>query len=54
VVLQKKFLFILSVPYYKICRTAQEKEYSLDKETTTYDDTSDALRLSVNEYEIDV
>ncbi|CAN5453441.1 hypothetical protein BH18THE1_BH18THE1_14850 [soil metagenome] len=33
-------------------RTAQAKEYSLDKEQTSYSDTLDALRLSLNGYNI--
>ncbi len=33
-------------------RTAQVKEYSLDKEQTSYDDLLDALRLSLKGYEI--
>ena len=31
-------------------RTAQAKEYSLDKEQTSYDDLLDALRLSLKGY----
>ncbi len=30
-----------------LLRTAQAKEYSLDKEQTSYDDLLDALRLSL-------
>jgi hypothetical protein len=33
-------------------RTAQAKEYSLDKQQTGYDDSLDALRLSLNGYSI--
>jgi hypothetical protein len=33
-------------------RTAQAKEYSLDKENTSYDDLLDALRLSLKGYDI--
>ena len=33
-------------------RTAQAKEYSLDKEQTSYDDLLDALRLSLKAYTI--
>lgn len=33
-------------------RTAQAKEYSLDKEQTSYDDLLDALRLSLIGYQI--
>jgi arsenate reductase-like glutaredoxin family protein len=33
-------------------RTAQAKEYSLDKEQTSYDDLLDALRLSLKGYQI--
>ena len=33
-------------------RTAQTKEYSLDKEQTSYDDLLDALRLSLKGYQI--
>jgi hypothetical protein len=33
-------------------RTAQAKEYSLDKEQTSYDDLLDVLRLSLKRYEI--
>jgi hypothetical protein len=33
-------------------RTAQAKEYSLDKEQTSYDDLLDALRLSLKGYDI--
>ena len=33
-------------------RTAQAKEYSLDKEQTSYDDLLDALRLSLKGYNI--
>ncbi len=32
--------------------TAKAKEYSLDKEQTSYDDLLDALRLSLKGYEI--
>ncbi len=32
--------------------TAQAKEYSLDKEQTSYDDLLDALRLSLKGYHI--
>lgn len=34
-------------------RTAQAKEYSLDKEQTSYNDLSDALRLSLKGYNIE-
>jgi hypothetical protein len=34
-------------------RTAYAREYSLDKEQTSYDDSLDALRLSLNGYEIE-
>jgi len=33
-------------------RTAQAKEYSLDKDQTSYDDLLDALRLSLKGYNI--
>jgi hypothetical protein len=33
-------------------RTAQAKEYSLDKEQTSYDDLLDRLRLSLKGYNI--
>ena len=33
-------------------RTAYAKEYSLDKEQTSYDDMIDALRLSLKGYNI--
>ena len=33
-------------------RTAQAKEYSLDKDLTSYDDSIDALRLSLKGYNI--
>jgi hypothetical protein len=33
-------------------RTAQAKEYPLDKEQTSYDDIFDALRLSLKGYNI--
>jgi hypothetical protein len=33
-------------------RTAQAKEYSLDKEQTSYDDLLDALRLILKGYEL--
>ena len=33
-------------------RTAQAKEYSLDKQQTSYDDSLDALRLSLKGYSI--
>jgi hypothetical protein len=33
-------------------RTAYAKEYSLDKEQTNYDDLLDALRLSLQGYNI--
>jgi hypothetical protein len=33
-------------------RTAQAKEYSLDKEHTSYDDLLDALRLSLKGYNV--
>jgi len=33
-------------------RTAQAKEYSLDKEQTSYSDSLDALRLSLKGYNI--
>jgi hypothetical protein len=34
-------------------RTAQAKEYSIDKEQTSYDDLVDALRLSFKVYNIE-
>jgi hypothetical protein len=34
-------------------RTAQANEYSLDKEHTSYDDSLDALRLSLKGYKIE-
>ena len=34
-------------------RTAYAKEYSLDKEQTSYDDMVDALRLSLKGYQIE-
>jgi hypothetical protein len=34
-------------------RTAQAKEYSLDKEQTSYNDLLDALRLSLKGYQIE-
>jgi hypothetical protein len=33
-------------------RTAQAKEYTLDKQATSYDDLLDALRLSLKGYEL--
>ena len=36
-----------------ISLTAQTKEYSLDKEHTSYSDLLDGLRLSLNGYEIE-
>ena len=33
-------------------RTAQAKEYLLDREQTSYDDLLDGLRLSLNGYNI--
>jgi hypothetical protein len=33
-------------------RTAQAKEYSLDREQTSYDDLLDALRLSLKGYNV--
>jgi hypothetical protein len=33
-------------------RTAQAKEYSLDKEQTSYDDLIDTLRLSLKGYDV--
>jgi hypothetical protein len=33
-------------------RTAQATEYSLDKEQTSYDDSLDAIRLSLKGYSI--
>jgi len=33
-------------------RTAQAKEYSIDKEQTAYDDLLDSLRLSMKGYNI--
>lgn len=33
-------------------RTAQAKEYSLDKKQTIYDDLLDALRLSLKGYKV--
>jgi hypothetical protein len=33
-------------------RTAQAKEYSLDKEQTSYDDLLDSLRLSLKGYSV--
>jgi len=33
-------------------RTAQAKEYSLDKEQTSYDDLLDGLRLSLKGYNL--
>jgi hypothetical protein len=35
-----------------ILRTAYTKEYSLDKEQTSYDDLLDGLRLSLKGYNI--
>jgi hypothetical protein len=48
---------LLAIPekYEKLIislRTAQAKEYSLDKEQTTYDDLLDALRLSLKGYSL--
>ena len=34
-------------------RTAQAREYSLDKDQTSYDDLLDALRLSLKGYQIE-
>jgi len=39
-------------PITLTARTAQAKEYSLDKEQTSYDDLLDALRLSLKGYNI--
>jgi hypothetical protein len=44
-----------SISYYTLIvslRTAQAKEYSLDKEQTSYDDLLDSLRLSMKGYNI--
>ena len=35
-----------------LLRTAYATEYSLDKEQTSYDDSLDALRLSLKAYQI--
>jgi hypothetical protein len=49
---------LLAIPesYEKLIislRTAQAKEYSLDKEQTSYDDLLDALRLSLKGHKIE-
>jgi hypothetical protein len=54
VMINKGYLAIPS-KYEKLIisiRTAQAKEYSLDKEQTSYDDLLDALRLSLKGYNI--
>lgn len=48
---------LLAIPeeYEKLIislRTAQAKEYSLDKEQTSYDDLLDGLKLSLKGYNI--
>jgi hypothetical protein len=48
---------LLAIPekYEKLIislRTAQAREYSLNKEQTSYDDLLDALRLSLKGYDI--
>lgn len=40
-------------PDGRLKRTATTKEYSLDKEQTSYDDSLDALRLSLKGYLIE-
>ena len=39
--------------YYPSLRTAYAREYSLDKEQTFYNDSLDALRLSLRGYQIE-
>jgi hypothetical protein len=46
----------IPVEYEKLnisLRTAQAKEYTLDKEQTSHDDLLDALRLSLKGYQIE-
>jgi hypothetical protein len=48
-------LLVIPGKYQKLIislRTAQAKEYSLDKEQTSYDDLLDGLRLSLKGYDI--
>jgi hypothetical protein len=48
-------LLVIAGKYQKLIislRTAQAKEYSLDKEQTSYDDLLDGLRLSLKGYDI--
>jgi hypothetical protein len=40
-------VFVATTFSFLSLRTAQTKEYSLDKEQTSYDDLQDALRLSL-------
>lgn len=47
----QKILPFLQHPHFLSLRTAQAKEYSLDKEQTSYDDVLDALRLRLKGYE---
>ena len=53
--LQKKIFTVLIATIFSFLslRTAQAKEYSLDKEQTSYDDLLDALRLSLKGYQIE-
>jgi hypothetical protein len=43
-------IFVTTIFSFLSLRTAQAKEYSLDKDQTTYDDLLDALRLSLKGY----
>ena len=46
-------VFVATIFSFISLRTAQAKEYSLDKEQTSYDDLLDALRLSLKGYQIE-
>ncbi|HEY9398697.1 MAG TPA: hypothetical protein VIP29_02235 [Nitrososphaeraceae archaeon] len=48
----EKAVSLSSKTYCLSLRTAQAKEYSLDKEQTSYDDLLDALRLALKGFEI--
>jgi hypothetical protein len=41
-----------NMKHYHVFTRTQAKEYSLDKENTSYDDLLDALRLSLKGYNI--
>ena len=53
--MSKNLVKLIPEKYEKLIislRTTQAKEYSLDKEQTSYDDLLDALRLSLKGYDI--